>query len=200
MSLKLINLVWDRFPAGGSKLVIMQALADIGNDQGSNIWPGADFLAVKARMSPRQTDRVVKELAAEGWIKKIDEQIPGRKIRPDRYLLNVQKLSDCPPLLYKKGGHSASENQTSSAGKVDTKIPESALPSQSAVEPFNRINREPRPDTIDGKILNQRRFITQLETGPDYETRDDEIATAKKRLDELIAERDHNQQPLFGEN
>jgi hypothetical protein len=39
MSIKLMTMVWDAFPASGSELLCMLAMADWANDDGSSLHP-----------------------------------------------------------------------------------------------------------------------------------------------------------------
>lgn len=39
MSVRVMALVWDKFPAGGTDLLAMLAMADWGNDHGASIHP-----------------------------------------------------------------------------------------------------------------------------------------------------------------
>ena len=66
MSLKVMNRVWQESKAKGSALLLMLAIADNCNDERGYAWPSVKTLAAKSRMSARQAQRVVKELAAKG--------------------------------------------------------------------------------------------------------------------------------------
>lgn len=141
MSVRVSAIVWDRFPEGGGKLILMQALADIGDDHGQGIWAGYAFLAAKCRMSERQLRRLIETLISDGWLIEPEPGIPGRKIARDRYHIDIEKLSKCPPLLHQKRRTSATKKPDISDKKPDTISPESKRASQIDPEPYNRINQ-----------------------------------------------------------
>ena len=62
MSIKVIALVWDRYPGGGSRLLTMLALADWAGEDGGRLYPSMAPLAKKIRMSERQAIRIMRDL------------------------------------------------------------------------------------------------------------------------------------------
>jgi CTP-dependent riboflavin kinase len=75
MSEKLLQLVWRNFPEGGSRLQVLQAVAEAANEQG-NCYPSLAHLAVAARMSRSSAWRALKRLRRERWI--VTDRILGR--------------------------------------------------------------------------------------------------------------------------
>lgn len=186
MSNYVTSLIYGRFPHGGSRFVVMLAFADAANDAGGNLWMGYDYLAAKCRMSKRQAIRVVEELKSEGWIEEHGDQARGRKIRTDRFTINLEKVTNCHPLLAaasKKKVTSGAKKSDIFARKSDTISPESKAQSQIGPEPYNHIEpgapsgrpvdnsepgKPPKQGTLEYSILNQRRFIQQLKKGCPY--------------------------------
>lgn len=73
MSIKILSHVWQTATVGGSKLLVLLALADFADDKGGNIYPSMATLAVKARLSVDQTRRVVHELIEDGVIELVSQ-------------------------------------------------------------------------------------------------------------------------------
>ena len=75
MSEKLLQRVWTNFPGGGSRLQILQAVAEAANEQG-NCYPSLAQLAAAARMSRSNAWRALKRLRQERWI--VADRVLGR--------------------------------------------------------------------------------------------------------------------------
>jgi hypothetical protein len=67
MSVKVMAQVWEYSPAKGSELLLLLALADNANDAGI-CYPGVKTLARKIRMTPRNTQILLRKLDAAGLI------------------------------------------------------------------------------------------------------------------------------------
>lgn len=67
MSLEAITHVWKHSAQEGGNLLVMLALADYANDLGES-YPATATLARKARLSERQTQRVLRSLEEAGEI------------------------------------------------------------------------------------------------------------------------------------
>jgi hypothetical protein len=68
MSIRVMAQVWGDSQQSGGKLLVLLALADYANDEGV-CWPSIESLAAKARLSERQTQRVIRELESSGEVK-----------------------------------------------------------------------------------------------------------------------------------
>src|SRR5215469_13139197 len=75
MNARLTHLVWTNFPGGGSRLQVLQAVAEAENEQG-NRYPSLAQLAVAARMSRSNAWRTLKRLRQDRWI--VADRILGR--------------------------------------------------------------------------------------------------------------------------
>ncbi len=86
VSVKVMSLIFDRFPFGGSRFICILAMADWCDDKGGNLYPSIPALAAKMRVSRSQAQRVLHELlpednAAEAlglwWIKVVGNEQGG---------------------------------------------------------------------------------------------------------------------------
>lgn len=88
MSVKMMHLVFERFPLPGNDMVLALALADHAHDDGTNIFPGNERLAEKTRMSERTVIRLLKKFIDIGWLIKVKNSNSGRGYA------NVFRISD----------------------------------------------------------------------------------------------------------
>lgn len=92
MSIKVSTYVWDGFPVGGSKMMVMLALSDWCNDEGGSLYPSISRLAEKVRLQNRQVQYILRELEAEGYLAVVANVGGGRHGTTRHYQLNVQML------------------------------------------------------------------------------------------------------------
>jgi hypothetical protein len=64
----MMTAVWETAEVRGAALLILLALADYANDNGI-CWPSVETLARKARVSERQTHRLLRGLVKSGAVK-----------------------------------------------------------------------------------------------------------------------------------
>ena len=81
--------VWHNSPAAGAELLVLLAVADSAEDDGTNAWPSVATLAAKVRMSDRTVQRHLHALERTGQIT-VERQVggtPGWRSdrRPNRY-------------------------------------------------------------------------------------------------------------------
>jgi hypothetical protein len=68
MSIKVMSRVWEHSKQKEGALIVLLAIADFADD-GGHAFPSIPILAKKARLSDRQTQRLVEKLEAEGELK-----------------------------------------------------------------------------------------------------------------------------------
>lgn len=77
MSIKAMTLVWERFPRGGSDMLVALALADWCNDQGLSLHPSIRAIATKCRLSESQARRIVHQMIDEGLLEIVGNHFGG---------------------------------------------------------------------------------------------------------------------------
>lgn len=92
MSIKVMTYVWDGFPASGSELLAMLALADWCDDNGGSLFPSIKSIAEKIRVSESQARRIVRGFETSGFISVIGNAYGGAPGTTRQYRLNVAKL------------------------------------------------------------------------------------------------------------
>lgn len=180
-----MSRVWRNYPGGGSKLLTLLALADYGNDEGSRIYPSADTLAKKIRMSERQARRILKELVSEGIITIINDGNKGGAGQSNHIQINLKTLTNCPGYA----GDVTGNVQKTLTNPV--KNPDIAM-SDEPLEPLN--NRYPDKSSHavqwgperESKIVALKSYIRQLEKTPENIRPPDELERAKSQLNEIL--------------
>lgn len=95
MSIRIMSMVWSKAPVQGGELLLLQALADNADDRGT-AYPGIPYLATKARMSQRNTQRCLRGLERSGLIKIMPNAGPSGT---NKYKIDVEKLDAFPDLF-----------------------------------------------------------------------------------------------------
>lgn len=82
MSVHVSSAVWKYAPLSGTRLLVLLALADWANDQGT-CWPSVASIADRCRIDARRARRILRELEHEGLIKKVREGGRDKPLRMD---------------------------------------------------------------------------------------------------------------------
>lgn len=82
MSIPYMNRVWNHSALGGSRRLVLLALADYADDAGY-CWPGIATLARRCLLTPRQVIRVIADIEQAG------EVLVLHRKRGNRYAVNV---------------------------------------------------------------------------------------------------------------
>ena len=96
MSIRVMSLVWDNFPRGGSDKLAMLALADWCNDQGGSLHPSVATVAKKINLTEKQARVILHKLISEGWLAVIGNEFGGNPGQSRQYKLNVEMLTTPP--------------------------------------------------------------------------------------------------------
>jgi Helix-turn-helix domain len=91
MSVKVMARVWAHSQRKDGELLVMLALADFANDGGES-WPSIPILAQKARLTERQTRRVLKKLQEAGEVRRSLSN--GGRNRRNHYFITVSENPD----------------------------------------------------------------------------------------------------------
>ena len=86
-----MSRVWDHSLQKGGDLLVLLALADFANDAGE-CWPSVPIIAQKARLTERQTQRVLNALESAGEVKR--NRSNGGRNRRNRYFITVPENPD----------------------------------------------------------------------------------------------------------
>lgn len=86
MSIYVMSYVWRHAKVSGSELLVLLAMADFADDEGRNIYPSMQSLSEKARLSEKQTRRIVHQLVTENVIELIEAGgWDGKRNRANEY-------------------------------------------------------------------------------------------------------------------
>jgi len=79
MSVKMMSMVFERYPNGGGERVLALALADHADDGGGKIWPSVELLAKKTLQSERTVQYQLRKMVLMGWLIKVSDGGFGRR-------------------------------------------------------------------------------------------------------------------------
>ena len=96
MSIRVMTMVWDVFPASGSELLAMLALADWCDDQGGSLYPSMRAVAQKIRVSEKQARRIVQGFVSSGYLAVVGNATGGVAGTTKQFQLDVKKLAGLP--------------------------------------------------------------------------------------------------------
>ena len=91
-----MTMVWDRFPASGSELLAMLAMADWCDDRGGSLYPSMKAVAKKIRVSEKQARRIVHGLEEKGFLSVVGNANGGAPGSTKQFRLHVEKLAELP--------------------------------------------------------------------------------------------------------
>lgn len=92
MSIKVMTHVWDGFPAAGSELLVMLALADWCDDRGGSLYPSIKAAGEKARIGEKHARNIMHKFEAERYLAVVGNHFGGKPGTTREYRLNVGKL------------------------------------------------------------------------------------------------------------
>lgn len=124
MSVEVMNWVWKHSPTKGSELLLLLAIADAANDDGTNAYPSTRTLARKTRLDTRTVQRIVRKLVTEGHIG-VSER-GGRE--SNRYAVLMGEQSSTPPA-------DCHPRQNATGGETPPQLRQDATPPLAPVPP-----------------------------------------------------------------
>jgi len=88
MSIKLMTKVWENGPEDRTEAMVLLALADRANDDGSSCFPSIAEVSQRSRLSRRGTQKVIRRLDDKGYLTVHENEGPGGtnnyKLHPER--------------------------------------------------------------------------------------------------------------------
>ncbi|CAJ0691631.1 helix-turn-helix domain-containing protein [Ralstonia holmesii] len=153
MSLRAMTQVWDRFPRGGSHMLVALALADWCDDDGRSLYPSIKKVAAKCRLSAVQARRIVHDLIEDGYLEVIGNAAGGAPGCSRRYLFRIDRLTDIASDTPIAGDRTPMQDRDDSHGRSETPI---TGESQTVIEPSITVKRthtsKNRAKSANGKI------------------------------------------------
>lgn len=96
MSIRLMTRIWDSGAYSGGTLLVLLALADFANDDGTRIFPHVETLAKKARLSVRATQLALETLRNDGVLTVVGNTGGGRG-KAVEYQMDVERVQKVRP-------------------------------------------------------------------------------------------------------
>lgn len=77
MSIKLMTRVWEHGPDDRTETMVLLALADRANDDGTSCFPSVAEVSQRSRLSRRGTQKVIRRLEEKGYLTVDENSGPG---------------------------------------------------------------------------------------------------------------------------
>lgn len=126
MSVKVMSMVFDRYPNGGGEMILALALADHAHDDGTSVYPSIKALAEKTRQSERTVQYQLRRMEETGWLVLVNSGNGGRKMHRE-YVISPEWVKGANFAPRKKGA--------SDDGKGATDDKKGCKPQQERVQP-----------------------------------------------------------------
>ena len=94
MSIKVMAMVWDAYPASGSEMLAMLAMADWCNDAGGSLYPSMAAVAEKIRVSEKQARRIVQAIVDRGFMRVVGNESGGKPGTTKQFQIEIGKLRE----------------------------------------------------------------------------------------------------------
>lgn len=92
MAVKILSMVFDGFPGGGSEYLAMIVLADWSDDHGK-CFPSIASIARKTRLSQSQARRIVHSLIDDGFVNVTGNKFGGKPGSSRQYQIALDRLT-----------------------------------------------------------------------------------------------------------
>lgn len=160
-----MTAVWERFPASGSELLAMLALADWCDDNGGSLFPSISAVARKIRLSAKQARRILHAFEGQGFLAVVGNEAGGAPGTTRQYRLNVAKIMALPVIEENDHGRvgtppaEGSPPDGSHGGEGSHGCPETAPMggSQTTIEPLQKEKKGAAPKI--GFDFDAARFV-----------------------------------------
>jgi len=114
MSVKVMSAVWDSSRSTGNARLVLLAIADSADHDGTNAWPAVATIATKTRLSRRTVQRQIKELVALGELAVVaGPSHISSQFRPNGYEIFLPGLREIDPIQSQSADCGVSPNRTS---------------------------------------------------------------------------------------
>lgn len=133
MSIKVMSMVFDRYPNGGGEMLLALSLADFAEDDGTRVFPSIKQLAEKTRQSERTVQYQLRKMEQSGWLILVNSGNGGRNQRRE-YVINPDWI---------KGADFAPVQSTTEKGATDGI--KGCKPQQERVQPIAPAYTRHRP-------------------------------------------------------
>ena len=93
MSINAMRIVWERYACGGSKMLVMLALADWCDDDGRSLYPSMTAIAKKCRLSKSQAQRIVRSFVDKKILEVVANGAGGKPGETLHDWLHLERLT-----------------------------------------------------------------------------------------------------------
>lgn len=149
-----------------TKKLALLALADWANDEGGSLYPSIAAIAARCSVSERTVQRILRDLAEDGWLRVVGNENGGRR-KTRRYQLNAVRISSggivkgakLSPFQDAERVTSAAERVTSTTVNGDMGVTRSIIDPPGEASARNK--RAPSARTIPAKTLDRPEGVSE---------------------------------------
>lgn len=155
MSVKIMSMVFERYPTGGGEMILALALADHAKDDGTDVYPSIESLTEKTRQSRRTVQYQLRKMEEKEWLILVNSGNGGRNQRRE-YRINPAWIAGEDLPEKSKGAKSAPLNNDEKGAIDDAKGANDDIKGCNGLHPHITII-EPsmnHQETHRGKIAN----------------------------------------------
>ena len=102
MSVKMMTMVFDRYPNGGGEMLLALSLADHASDDGSRVYPSVKSLALKTRQAERSVQYQLRRMEEAMWLL-LENSGNGGRNQHRMYCINPEWIKGADFASLKKG-------------------------------------------------------------------------------------------------
>ena len=146
MSIRVMSDVWDLSESTGSARLVLLAIADSCDHDGTNAWPAVETIAKKTKVSRSTVQRAIKELVALGELRVVPGPVHIRSDhRPNGYEVSFSRGFNLTP-------RDATECQSDTHGV-------SSEPPRGVTHDTQPVLTRPDPSKISGFFEDARKAL-----------------------------------------
>lgn len=93
MAINAMRIVWEHYPCGGSKMLVMLALADWCDEDGRSLYPSMTAIARKCRLSKSQAQRIVRSFVKNELLEVVANGAGGKPGETPHYWLHLDRMT-----------------------------------------------------------------------------------------------------------
>lgn len=187
MSVRIMAEVFDRYPGGGTELLLALAIADHAHDDGTNVYPSVKRLAEKTRQSERSVQYHLRKMETDGWLLLVREAIGGRGAAgiPREYRINPAWINGANFSPAEKGANPDGKGCNPAQERVQPSAEKGAT-AIAPEPPYNHQETVREPPAAKPKRESRKR-VPNIEL-PDW--------IPRKAWDDFVAMRNEIRKPL----
>ena len=140
MSIRVMNMVWELYPNGGSEMLLAMALSDCSHDDGTKVFPSVAYLARRTRQSERSVQYHLRDMVTAGFLVIVANAAGGRSMAREyridlEWLENLRKGAEVAPFIHCEKGAESGLKGAEIAPIAEERVQPEVLKGATAIAP-----------------------------------------------------------------